>query len=86
MADPHTLQRELSSLYCFYNTIENNETPPKTDTLDMKFVDDVLLENNWTVINGFDADAEYKRTLFWIAFFECSVATTTVAVVGKLLY
>ena len=42
MADPHTLQRELSSLYCFYNTIENNETPPKTDTLDMKFVDDVI--------------------------------------------
>ena len=42
MADPHTLQRELSSLYCFYNTIENNETPPETDTLDMKFVDDVI--------------------------------------------
>ena len=42
MADPHTLQRELSSLYCFYNTIENNETPPKTDTIDVKFVDDVI--------------------------------------------
>ena len=42
MADPHTLQRELSSLYCFYNTIENNETPPETDTLDIKFVDDVI--------------------------------------------
>ena len=42
MADPHTLQRELSSLYCFYNTIENNKTPPETDTLDVKFVDDVI--------------------------------------------
>lgn len=42
MADPHTLQRELSSLYCFYNTIEKNETPPETDTLDIKFVDDVI--------------------------------------------
>ena len=42
MADPHTLQRELSSLYCFYNTIEKNETPPETDTLDVKFVDDVI--------------------------------------------
>jgi len=42
MADPHTLQRELSSLYCFYNTIENNDTPPETDTLDVKFVDDVI--------------------------------------------
>ena len=42
MADPHTLQRELSSLYCFYNTIEKNETPPETDTLDVRFVDDVI--------------------------------------------
>ena len=36
------MDRLKTSLYCFYNTIEKNETPPETDTLDVKFVDDVI--------------------------------------------
>ena len=47
MADPHTLERELSSLYCFYDALENNNTPTITDTLDLKFVDDVI-KGIWT--------------------------------------
>ena len=47
MADPHTLERELYSLYCFYDALENNNTPTITDTLDLKFVDDVI-KGIWT--------------------------------------
>ena len=47
MADPNTLERELSSLYCFYDALENNRNPTITDTLDLKFVDDVI-KGIWT--------------------------------------